>query len=508
MVMTGATDKPRSCPRPSPPWYASGVRTLAIVTAALVACGGAQPAGTRKEKPAVEVRFLERAAADAPWHPVVDAARVAALHRMLDNEPARFALALYRLAWEMAPPAELPGEPVLFIGLEEGGNHAETGLSIVEDGRRRFLKALPYLRLEADPETMRGTMLHETGHAIHALLVAGVELDDQHGDAIAPIPHSTFAVTDRRTVFNEGLAIHLEAIQGHCGRDAETRAFYDHATLRHGPTGDRSNEYFFPIKDVMTYAQSFARYQAVRDGLFAFETAARGDYLRVQLDPARDLRTLRDPGSLVASEGFVASIVFQVIAKDGCADGLEPLVARYRALFRALREAERRRGAVPLVELVVALGSDAVAVFLDLSRGITLDAEAAGVWARLYDASLALDMKARTAILDDLEARRTRWRDEAAADPRRLAQRIGPVVAVKAARKVGVMLFGDAQPMSFDANAGGAPLLALIPGWTDAHVAAFLAQRAARPFASLEDLRARLAPLGVPVGALTPLQAP
>jgi hypothetical protein len=473
----------------------------------LVACGGSQPAGTppAATAPAVEVRFLERDSREVPWQPVGDAARVAELERMLDNEPARFALALYRLAWELAPPAEPAGAPVLFIGLEEGGNHAETGLTILEDGRRRELPALPYLRLDADPETMRGTLLHETGHAIHALLVGGVELADAHDETIAPIPHSTAAVTDRRTAFNEGLAIHLETIHGHCGRDEKTRAFYDHAPLPRGPTGDRTSEYFFPIKDVMTYAQTFARYQAVRDGLYGFETAARGDYLRVQLDPARDLRTLRDPGSLVASEGFVASVVFQVIAKDGCPDGLEALVPRYRPLFLALEEAEAKRGAVPLVELVVALGGDALAVFLDLSRGVTVDPEAAAVWARLYDASLALDLEARTAILDDLEARRARWRDEVAADPTVLARRIGPVVAVKTERLVGVVLFGDPLPMSFDVNAAGAPLLALVPGWTDAHVAALLAERDARPFADLDDLRARLAPRGVPVDALAPL---
>jgi hypothetical protein len=495
-----------------------GVRTLPILPAALIACGAngacgggrpavqpaTRPAEARTARPPVDVRFLERDAAGAPWHPVRNAARVADLHRMIDNEPARFALALYRLAWELAPPAEPTGGPVLFIGLEEGGNHAETGLSLVEDGRRRDLPALPYLRLEEDRDSLRGTLLHETGHAVHALLVTGVPLSE-HDGAIAPIPHSTFAVTDRRTAFNEGLAIHLEAIHGHCGQEAETRAFYDHAAFRHGPTGDRSNEYFFPVKDVMTYAQTFARYQAVRDGLFAFETAARGDYLRVQLDPARDLRTLRDPGSIVASEGFVASILFQVIARQGCAAGLVPLLPRYRALFLALRDAESRRGAVPLVDLVIALGGDAVAVFLDLSRGVTVDPEAAALWARLYDASLALDIETRTAIFDDLEARRTRWRDEVAADPSRLARRIGPIVAVKASRKVGVAMFGGLQPMSFDLNAAGAPILRLVPGWTEAHVDALLAERAARPFASLADLRARLGTRRVPVDALAPL---
>ena len=480
------------------------VRTLLIACAVLVACGGAPPPAAPEAPPAVEVRFLEREGKDAPWTPIGDAARVAELRAMLDNEPAGFALALYRLAWELAPPADLPGPPVLHIGIEPGGNHAETGLVLVEDGRRRELPGVPYLRLEADRDVFRGTLLHETGHAIHALLAAGA-VGDGHAGAIAPIPHSTAAITDRRTAFNEGFAIHLETVLGHCGGDDTARAFYDHAALRHGPTGDRSAEYYFPIKDVMTYAQTFSRYQAVRDGMYAFETAARGDYLRVQLDPARDLRTLREPGALVASEGFVASVVFQVIAKDGCAGDLAALVPRYRPLFLALRDAEASPGAAPLVDLVIALGGDALAVFLDLSRGVTVDAEAAEVWARLYDASLALDLEARAAILEDLEARRIRWQGEVAADPAVLARRLGPVVAVQTERKVGVVLFGDPLPMSFDLNAAGPPLLALVPGWTGDHAAAVVAERAARPFADLDDARARLAPLGVPVDALAPL---
>jgi predicted nucleic acid-binding OB-fold protein len=58
--------------------------------------------------------------------------------------------------------------------------------------------------------------------------------------------------------------------------------------------------------------------------------------------------------------------------------------------------------------------------------------------------------------------------------------------------------------MSFDANACGAPLLALIPGWTDAHVRAFLAERETAPYQDLADLKTRLASKA-PVDALEPL---
>jgi hypothetical protein len=465
----------------------------AVALATLAGCPRPQPAATPTPvKPAVEVRFVERSAREAPWTPVGDAARLDELHRMLADETAQLALALYAEAWALAPPPELAG-PVLYLGVEEGGNHVAVGLTLA-DGTS--YPELPYVRIEADPETFANTLLHEGGHAIHALLGRGAPAGEETG--IAPIPHSTAAVTDRRTAFNEGFAIHLEAVNAHCAAAADTRAFYDHGELRHGPTGDRKSEYYFPARDVMTYAQTFARYQTVRDGLYAFEPAARGDYLRVQLDPARDLRTLRDPGSMVASEGFVASVLYQVIAAGGCAR----LPARYRELFSALRAAETGAGAldaVPLLDLVVALGAPAIDVFLDLSRGVSIDPEAAGLWAQLYDAAIALDLEARDKLIAAIEERRARWRSEAAADPAALARRIGPVVPVVAAGvEVGVALFGPLQPFSFDANAAGPALLGLVPGWTAAHVATYLAERDRAPFADAADLTTRLDAAGVP----------
>lgn len=503
-VLTVACATPGATPQPVAPASTPPVAAAGTGDAASPAPASPAPAVTATPTPAVEVRFLERSARDAPWTPIAEPDRRARLTALIDNEPARFALDLYALAWELAPPPELD-HPVLFVGVEPGGNHAEVGLTVDDGGVRRAFPALPYLRLAEDDEVLRGTLLHETGHAIHALLARGAP--ELAGDpTVAPIPHSTAAVTDRRTALAEGLAIHLEAVDGHCGRDPATRRFYDHDAPPLGPTGDKRSEYFFPARDLMTYAQTFARYQRVRDGEYAFETAARGDYLRVQLDPARDLRTLRDPGSLMASEGFVAAVLFRVIVADGCGDGLAALVPRYRALWTALRQAETTAGpldAAPLLDVVAAWGAPAITAFLDLSRGVTIDGEAAARWAALYDAALALDLPARDRLIAELETRRAGWLADATADPTRLAARLGPVVPVEvAAVSVRLVAFGAAAPLRFDVNAAGAPMLGLVPGWGPAAVATIVAERDRRPFADLADLRTRLAAHRVATRAL------
>ncbi len=502
-VAGAACAAPRATAVATPPATVAGAAPRAAATPPLTA-----PAAATSSP--VEVRFLARADRASPWRPIDDPARLAALRAAIDNEPARFALALYAVAWELAPPpAPAPGAPILFIGVEEGGNHAEVGLTMIEGDAPLALPQLPYLRLGDDRDTLRGTLLHETGHAIHALLArARADAEPLADGAIAPIPHSIAAVTDRRTALAEGLAISLEAIAAHCGRDPDVRRFYDHASPRHGPTGDKAGEYFFAARDLMTYAQTFARYQAVRDGAFGFEPALRGDYLRVQLDPARDLRTLRDPGSLVASEGFVASVLFQLIAADGCGDDLAALAPRYRALWQALATAETSAGpldAAPLLDVVAAQGAPAIAAFLDLSHGATVDADAAAQWAALYDAALTVDVATRKRLMAESEPRRARWLAEAIADPAVLARRLGPVVRVEvAAVRVRLVAFGDAQPLRFDVNAGGAAMLELVPGWDRAAVATILAERRRASFASYADLIARLRAHRVKVTALAP----
>ena len=75
-------------------------------------------------------------------------------------------------------------------------------------------------------------------------------------------------------------------------------------------------EYFRPSGDLVSFAQSLSRHQEVRDNLFAFASAHTDrDYLRTQLDPARDLATLRDANQLLQSEGFVASVFYSLLMR-------------------------------------------------------------------------------------------------------------------------------------------------------------------------------------------------
>lgn len=478
----------------------------------------------------VVLRFMERAPAKeganeeasdgalAAWIEIQDPERLARLRRMADNEPARLARSLYREVWAEADPPT-SGAPTFFIGLEPGGNYARVGFELLSSsGERLALRDMPYLLLAEDEDSLSGTLLHEGGHVMHALLSRARpvgEPDDDEGRfvPIAPIPHSTAAVTDRFTAFSEGFAIHLETVQAHCGTGETTRAFYDRRAPKHGRAPGLSAEYYAAARDLTSYAQTFARYGHVRDGLYAFEAApASDDYLRLQLDPARDRRRLRSGGALVASEGFIASTLFHVVTLDGCPGG-EELRRRYRALFRALHRAETEASGlddIPILELLQRLrevdpdlGTRAIHVFLDLSRGATMDPEAPSLWARLYDTALHLDVPALKATATEIEARRRSWERDALADVRALARNVGPVVVLKAPSvKVGVALFGELRPLTFDVNAVDSQVLALVPGMTAEGKERILTERQQRPFASADDFFARTSALGLPDGAL------
>lgn len=489
---------------------------LALLAALLPGCAGSPApapvparAPAAAAPPAVQLRFMEpagdRKAHQRAWTEITDADRLARLTALADNEAARFALAVYAIAWELAPPA-WPAQPTLFIALEPGGNYGRVGFTMTDrDGQRRELPALPYLILSENAESFRDTLLHESAHVMHGLLAAGHQSSDDV-QAFAPIPHSTAAITDRRTAFNEGFAIHFEAVWAHCGRDPDARAFYDHAAPRYGDQRKLAAEYYFPLRDLRSYAQTFARYQRVRDDDYAFEpaTAAR-DYLRVQLDPARDRRSLRTGAAMVASEGFVASVLFHVVAGAGCRS-MDELVPRYRPILAALKRAETTAGpldSVPLLDLVAALGPRAIDIFLDLSRGATIDPDAPAMWARLYDAALALELPALEKLRAEADTRRARWRAEATRDPTALARAIGPVAVVTVPSvRTGLALFGDPQPLAFDANAAGPPMLRLIPGVTEAQIDALVADRARAPFADSADAIARAEAAGVAPGSL------
>jgi len=97
-------------------------------------------------------------------------------------------------------------------------------------------------------------------------------------------------------------------------------------------------EYFRPAADLASYAQNLARYANVRDNEYAFQSAFRGpDYLRAQLEKARDFAALRDANQLLQNEGFYASFFFLFTIRGDAPPGEDVIRERDQNMLRAMQ---------------------------------------------------------------------------------------------------------------------------------------------------------------------------
>lgn len=414
----------------------------------------------------------------------------------LENDAARRALKLYAQAHAIV---EAQGNPQrqprdYYIALVPGGNHAAVGFRLrteagIEDHPRQA-----FILLDPDPRPFSSTIFHETGHVAMAMLAGGKELPRAD---VAAIPHSTAALTDRATAFSEGFAIHLETLAAHLGQDAAERARFHHEAARFGDGPFRDLEFFRPSADLATYAQTLARYTEVRENHFAFQPAWKGpDYLRVQLEKARDVAELRDANQLLQSEGFHASFFFLFLMRGASRPSEAEIDARQQRVLRAMaamfastKAEEDTPWLLHLFAKYLELFPDektALADALnDLSRGVFLDAGARDLWRRHYLAALRLDRKGMA--IEQMQAARKRWRETTLFNPRALFSLVGPQLRCEVkAVEIKVEAFGEASPLVFDANTVPEPILRLVPGILEAEVQAWLAGRPFRDRAALE----------------------
>ncbi|HPC83806.1 MAG TPA: hypothetical protein P5234_10725 [Thermoanaerobaculaceae bacterium] len=470
-----------------------------LATAVLLAAGPAAGQG-------LPFLFVEPdvAAPEGPlpaFRPITDSARLERLRGWAGNEAASFAAEVYRLAWRTAQvpgPASTPER--LVIAVEPDGASSDVGLRLRDgDGWQEWPRA-PFLRLDEDARRLAAVLLHETGHACLTLLSGG---QPPPGRAIAPIPHALSALTDRTTAFGEGFAIALEAVLAQRAVAPALRSQFHHDELLFGVTSRMLGEYFRPSAQLVSYAQPQARFQDVRDNTFAFVSAWRGaDYLRAQLDPARDFATLRDANQLVQSEGYAASVFYALIMRGSRSD-FETVLVRLESLMQAAQEVLRRPGLGPdtplLLDVVLALARrseserrEVLAVLLDTSRGVLVDRDAAAMWRRHYLAALRQDLDRLE--LDAINTARARWLAAALADPGLLLSRLGPQLpCVVDAVTISLPGMGVEAPLGFDLNTAEEGVLRAIPGISDAEVARWLAEREQSPFASGSDFQGRVA---------------
>lgn len=269
----------------------------------------------------VPVVFLEPVGSHRLKRPtyrrITEPKKLSLLRRYMDNEAAGVALELFRLAQEVDARRTSAGGATrqpFYIALVRGGNHAAQGFKLVDGAVTKDHARAVYVKLGFRAKRFRTTLLHETGHVVLGILSRGQGVPTKQ---IASLPHSTAALTDRGTALNEGFAIALETLIAHRTSDSRLKAFYQHRE----PSGGRrfllQSHYFFRLKDMMSYAQSFGRYVDVRDNAFSFQTAlTQGDYYRVQLDRSRNQALLRSADQLLASEGFYATFFFRQAAPN------------------------------------------------------------------------------------------------------------------------------------------------------------------------------------------------
>ena len=415
----------------------------------------------------------------------------------LENESARRALRLYRAGYEIAHPGA--GAPDYYVALVPDGNHASVGFKLQGADKVEEHAKQAYILLDPSPAAFASTLLHETGHVVMAMLAGGRQLD---GKEVSAIPHTTAALSDRGTAFSEGYAIHLETLAAHLNHDPANLQHFHRARVRFGEGPFKEMEYFHHSSDLATFSQSVARYLDVRDNNFAFEPAYQGpDYLRVQMEKARDFASLRSADQLLQSEGFYASFYFLWVMRGASAASEAEIEERERRVLVAMHamfaEDNWELSSPWLVRFAMAHmkqfpeeKAEMADALTDLSHGVFVDADAARLWKAHYLATLILDQKNMN--IAGIGERRKKWRDAVIEDPRVLLSQVGPEIPCKLpGTKVRLEAFGEDSPVIFDVNTAPAGILRLVPGIGESEVAGWMEQRAKKPFASVEDFKVR-----------------
>jgi Type II secretion system (T2SS), protein K len=428
---------------------------------------------------------------------ITDENRLNTYVQWIQNDAAKWALDLYGRAWKIAK-AQSTHQPAYFIALVPGGNHADVGFTLLKDAGEESFPNSTYIKLDPDPATFKTTLLHETGHMVLALLNAGEKIPQQ---GIASIPHTTAALTDRGTAFDEGFAIHLETLAAHFLTDPEIQSRYNHQSFQFG-VPLMLGEYHRIAGDLLSYSQTATRYIEVRENNFAFAPAFKGpDYFRTQLEKSRDFAELRDADQLLQSEGFHASFFFSQLVRGVHPTFDDTVMGRQNRTLEVLADVfaeESSSGDSPYLLRFIEHylkkfpdeGKEVLDVFLDLSHGVFLDRNAARLWHDHYLAALRLDLAEKKN--DAIESARQNWRTKVLADPKILYSLLGPQIPVEVAdTSILLVAFEEAAPLAFDINTAEEGVLRCVPGITDREIGTWLAQRRSKPFEDAADFKAR-----------------
>jgi DNA uptake protein ComE-like DNA-binding protein len=288
---------------------AAAAAALVVVTPVLVdghARLQAEPGGTRQVP---VVRALSGELAQA-------------LAREARSGATAFALELDAAAQALQG-RQVPQPTYLLVSDEQGG-FARQGLWLVRGAAAPEWHGDPYVNLAVDADSIADgsfeeIFAHEMGHVLLRRLLPGLP------SGYSRVPHSSLAVTDYPTAFDEGFAEHFQPLARQLTRNVR---------LRLADAG-------FGIKPFVPYFRDSLdrslRIRGVRDNLFV----QRQQPWPEPLAASPDATTLFDPGALkngqqmMASEGVIATLFYHLLDQPERGTGARR--ARYAQLLRTLQ---------------------------------------------------------------------------------------------------------------------------------------------------------------------------
>lgn len=415
-----------------------------------------------------------------PEAPIFKRAPTDAITKSIGLETTRgatkFMLALDEEAQRIAG-IKTPAPTYVLRALEDGG-FARHGFWLSEANNNVVWHADHYVDLVIDKQSLEDgafeeIFAHEMGHVLLRRLLPKLP------NGLSRQPHSSLALTDYPTAFDEGFAIHFQSIARHLTQNAKLRA------------ADKG----LSFKPFLPYWQSnidrSLRIRGVRDNLFIHRQLPALPTLG-DSTPQFDLGQLKNGQQMMSSEGVVATLFYHLML-----DGAEPngaLLKRYKSLLTSIRSlnSQRLTSSTPfLVSLAqthvqrdAASKARWIGTFLNLTYGVTASSTVVRDFGNLSSLGQEGRGEEFSAALKQSRTALATLTQQITANPQRLGAALGPELwlAFKKNDKVVTLNLNTAERMALTETAG----------LDSTDVDLLLADRISRgPFASVDDFATR-----------------
>lgn len=378
-------------------------------------------------------------------------------------------------------------QPTWLLNDEEDGGFARRGFWLRGKGGEQW-QDQPYVDLPVDVASMEDgsfeeIFAHELGHVFLRRLLPRLP------EGYSRTPHGSPVVTDEPTAFDEGFATHMQGLVRRYTHNAKLRVF--DLGLRWKP--------LTPLWQSNTDRE--LRLQGMRQNLFVHaQLPIPGtDALRQRRDLSSlfDRSRLKNGNQMLASEGFIATVFYQLQLTG--AEGEASLPARYQPLFEALRRLNGRplKPESHLLPALVQATPDAALRkslarwLVNLSYGATVRPALSQQIAQLAERGQMGDRETFVSGLKPLRSELAKLADEAAEDPARLTAGLADSIWLLNAAST-IEAGQDKLPLTLDLNTAEAEHLRTLPGVGPATAAKLVASREQYgPFRSLVDFGER-----------------